>query len=145
MFKYELGEEVYAHQYKSVVKIVKRWDLNGTSPKYQFTVGENGTTGSCYEEDLEREEAFVAGATPDAVKAPSHYANRKYQSILVMEDSMSTEEFKGFLKGNVMKYTTRAGQKDTTVQDLCKAATYLQWLIEVEGKGSLQNVPSYNG
>jgi len=79
----------------------------------------------------------------DVVKAPSHYANRKYQTILVMEDTMTTEEFKGYLKGNVMKYTSRAGKKDATLQELNKAKTYLQWLIEVEETGKLQNVPEY--
>jgi len=79
----------------------------------------------------------------DQVKAPSHYANRKYQTILVMEDTMSTEEFKGYLKGNVMKYISRAGKKDATLQELNKAKTYLQWLCEVEETGKLQEVPTY--
>lgn len=79
----------------------------------------------------------------DQVKAPSHYADRKYQSILVIEDSMSTEAFKGYLKGNIMKYISRAGKKDKTTQDLNKAATYLQWLIEVETEGKLIDVPGF--
>jgi hypothetical protein len=79
----------------------------------------------------------------DQVVAPQHYADRKYQTILVMEDSMSEEQFKGYLKGNVMKYISRAGKKDKTLQELNKAKTYLQWLIEMEEHGSLQEVPEY--
>lgn len=40
----------------------------------------------------------------------------------------------GFLEGNVVKYVTRAGRKnnDTRMEDLQKARTYIEKLIEVE-------------
>ena len=103
-------------------------------------------TGWRVKEDLTHEQHIITNkvvSNKDQVKAPSHYANRKYQTILVMEDTMSTEEFKGYLKGNVMKYISRAGKKDATAQELNKAKTYLQWLIEVEETGKLQEVPDY--
>ena len=56
---------------------------------------------------------------------------------------MSEEEFKGYLKGNVIKYISRAGKKDATLQELEKAQTYLNWLVEFEDKGKLVNVPSF--
>ena len=79
----------------------------------------------------------------DAVKAPQHYADRKYQTILVMQDTLSSDEFAGFLKGNAMKYLSRAGKKDATLQELNKAKVYLQWAIELEEHGELQIVPEY--
>ena len=79
----------------------------------------------------------------DMVKAPQHYADRKYQTILVLQDTLSTEEFLGFLKGNAMKYLSRAGKKDAQLQELNKAKVYLQWAIELEEHGELQDVPVY--
>jgi hypothetical protein len=110
----------------------------------QVNVDPKETLGNLTEENIiEGISNFRESLVKDQVKAPSHYANRKYQTILVMEDTMSTEEFKGYLKGNVMKYISRAGKKDATAQELNKAKTYLQWLIEVEETGKLQEVPSY--
>lgn len=44
------------------------------------------------------------------------------------------EEYKGFLKGNVIKYVSRSAFKENELSDLKKAQEYLGWLIEaVEG------------
>ena len=54
----------------------------------------------------------------DMVNRPSHYAGRNgIETIDAMRSSMTTEEFNGFLKGNVLKYSMRAGQKDALEQD----------------------------
>jgi hypothetical protein len=42
---------------------------------------------------------------------------------------MSTDEFRGFLKGNAIKYLWRAGKKDDILQDIRKALWYLNRLI----------------
>ena len=44
---------------------------------------------------------------------------------------LSTEEFIGFIKGNVIKYSVRAGKKDDAVKDIDKAIDYLGWLKKV--------------
>ncbi|GEM_PF-3070854 len=67
----------------------------------------------------------------DPVNRPQHYADRKYEVIDVIEDSMSVTEFKGFLLGNVLKYVMRYDKKGG-VQDLEKSNWYLQKLIEAE-------------
>jgi hypothetical protein len=43
--------------------------------------------------------------------------------------SLTPEEFDGFCKGNILKYTMRERYKGGT-QDLEKAQKYLEWLIE---------------
>jgi hypothetical protein len=50
----------------------------------------------------------------DPVNSPAHYADNfgGIQCIDAIETSMSTEEFKGFLKGNVQKYVWRYSQKN---------------------------------
>lgn len=44
--------------------------------------------------------------------------------------SVATEEFKGWCKGNALKYSLRAGRKDPAkeVQDLAKAGVFLSWI-----------------
>lgn len=67
----------------------------------------------------------------DPVNKPQHYADRKYEVIDVIQDSMSQTEFKGFLRGNVLKYVMRYDKKGG-VQDLEKGEFYLKRLIDAE-------------
>ena len=68
----------------------------------------------------------------DPVTNPAHYADNfgGIQCIDAIETSMSTEEFKGFLKGNVQKYVWRYSQKNGA-EDLKKAKWYLERLIKL--------------
>ena len=68
----------------------------------------------------------------DPVNNPAHYADSfgGIQCIDAIETSMSTEEFKGFLKGNVQKYVWRYSQKNGA-EDLKKAKWYLERLIKL--------------
>lgn len=59
-----------------------------------------------------------------------HYASKAVQPWDAMECWMSPEQFKGFLRGNVIKYVARCDDKGG-VEDLKKAAHYLQKLIEI--------------
>ena len=65
-----------------------------------------------------------------------HYTQNKFQPIDVMEMDLSHEEFRGFLKGNVIKYIMRYQLKDGE-KDLKKAQVYLKWLIEHEYHGGI--------
>jgi hypothetical protein len=66
----------------------------------------------------------------DPVNSPKHYADTDggIECIEAIEASMSMEEFKGFLKGNVQKYVWRYAQKNGA-EDLKKAKWYLERLI----------------
>ena len=68
----------------------------------------------------------------DPINSPAHYADSfgGIQCIDAIETSMSTEEFKGFLKGNVQKYVWRYSQKNGA-EDLKKAKWYLERLIKL--------------
>lgn len=58
-----------------------------------------------------------------------HYGGR-IQPLEFMQANMTKEEFIGFLKGNVIKYVSRAGKKENSdiKNDLAKAKRYLSWL-----------------
>jgi hypothetical protein len=72
----------------------------------------------------------VIEAMKDNVKEPSHYKG-EIECIAAIKASMSQEQFKGYLKGNVMKYLWRYDRKNG-LEDLQKADVYLQWLIKEE-------------
>jgi hypothetical protein len=58
---------------------------------------------------------------------PDHYKNA-VETIDAIEASMTPEAFRGYLKGNVIKYVTRY-EKKNGVEDLKKANWYLSKLI----------------
>lgn len=66
----------------------------------------------------------------DPVNHPSHYTKGGIECIKAIEASMSDEEYKGYLKGNVIKYVWRYEHKEKPVQDLKKAKWYLGSLID---------------
>ena len=61
----------------------------------------------------------------------SHYTEMEIQPWEVMESVLSKEEFRGFLRGNIIKYAMRAGKKDGALKDAEKARHYAQKLLEV--------------
>ena len=62
----------------------------------------------------------------------THYKDMTIQPWAVMEAVLTHEEFVGFLKGNIIKYSLRQGKKDSPDAD--KARHYMQKLSEVEGE-----------
>lgn len=65
----------------------------------------------------------------DPVNHPAHYGGEAdpYEAIKVIEAWQL-----GFCLGNTVKYLCRAGQKGSRLQDLQKAAWYLQREIQAE-------------
>ena len=70
-------------------------------------------------------------AKADMVNSPAHYTYGTIESIQAIEASMEASAFKGFLKGNVLKYLWRYERKNG-IEDLRKAQWYLRRLIETE-------------
>ena len=60
----------------------------------------------------------------------SHYKDMPIQPWALMEMVLTVEEFRGFLKGNIIKYSMRAGRKEGS-DDAGKAKHYMQKLNEV--------------
>lgn len=65
----------------------------------------------------------------DVVNHPSHYTSGKIEVIEIMEDQLTAEEYRGYVKGQVIKYITRESRKNG-LEDLKKAAWYLNRLIK---------------
>jgi hypothetical protein len=61
----------------------------------------------------------------------SHYKDMPVQPWDVMEAVLTPEEYRGYLKGNVIKYSMRAGRKEGS-DDAGKAMHYKMKLKEVQ-------------
>ena len=72
----------------------------------------------------------------DNVNAPSHYLHGKKETIDVICDCMTGDEFHGYLKGNILKYVSRYKFKGEPLEDLQKAQWYLNRLIKEVSNGS---------
>ena len=65
----------------------------------------------------------------DNVNHPMHYTDGKIECIDYIRDKLTDEEFRGYIKGNILKYITRERLKNKD-EDLRKAKWYLDRLIE---------------
>jgi hypothetical protein len=62
------------------------------------------------------------------INAPAHYRQGAIECIDAIESALTPEEFRGYLKGNVIKYTWRLGHKDDPAQEAGKMVWYGQRL-----------------
>lgn len=62
---------------------------------------------------------------PDKIQiGGSHYKDMPMQPWDVMELVLTPEEYRGFIKGNIIKYSMRAGKKAGASDDAEKAQHY---------------------
>lgn len=74
------------------------------------------------------------GTTADDIQiSGNHYKDMPIQPWHIMEAVLTGEEFRGFLCGNVIKYSLRAGRKEGS-DDAGKAKHYMQKLKEFDEK-----------
>lgn len=66
---------------------------------------------------------------PDMVNHPPHYTQGGIECIDAIRSALTDDEWRGFIKGTVMKYCWRERHKGGA-EDLRKAAWYLQKLID---------------
>lgn len=70
----------------------------------------------------------------DRQEGGNHYRTKTFQPWDVMRDWFTPEEYRGFLKGNAIKYLAREASKGK-IEDIKKARHYLDKLIEtLEGE-----------
>ena len=74
--------------------------------------------------------------TYDSVNAPAHYLHGRKETIDVITDCMTNDEFHGYLKGNILKYVSRYKFKREPLEDLQKAHWYLNRLIKEVSNGA---------
>ena len=77
----------------------------------------------------------IAGSPEEA----THY-HGAVEPIELMQAILTPDEFKGFLKGNAIKYAFRAGRKagESTEKDKTKFMVYSKWLYNYQHGGSIR-------
>lgn len=68
----------------------------------------------------------------DNINHPAHYTAGGIECIDYLAAKLSADELRGFLRGNVLKYLSRAGKKGGALPDYQKAKWYLDRLIRLE-------------
>ncbi len=83
--------------------------------------------------------------TNDNVHSPKHYklGQLNVEVIDVIENVLTPEEFRGFLKGNRIKYCLRSGKKENESEDLEKECWYAKRLVTILKEPSIH--PSEEG
>lgn len=73
-------------------------------------------------------------SAPNTKYYDEHYASMAgLEPIELMQLVLSLPEFVGFLKGNIIKYSMRAGKKqgEAAEKDIAKAKRYTEWLMKL--------------
>lgn len=136
MSKYKVGDIVevvnnnslhgFAHgQIVEIVSIIKL-----PSEGYGYKAKDEKDTWLVVEGDISDRTFDPPSQKPDMVNSPAHYGNGKIECIEYIEDFLTTEEYVGYLRGNIAKYLHRFRYKNG-VEDLKKAEWYLNRLSEV--------------
>jgi hypothetical protein len=113
-------------------------------PEEKRDVGRKSGQGSeedrCrYMEQASQKRPCDEQTSQEEIIHPPHYASKDIECIDYIHAQLSPEEFKGYLRGNAIKYLSRFGVKDSTTKDAAKAIVYLGWLFaheagEIEGE-----------
>lgn len=70
-------------------------------------------------------------STNDPVNHPAHYTGGAIECIDYMQDVLTPEEFRGYLRGQVIKYQHRLMAKGNPAQDAGKLIWYASKLQSV--------------
>lgn len=62
------------------------------------------------------------------VNAPPHYTVGGYEALDVIRAKLTPEEYRGYCKGNILKYVMRSNYKGTHNTDCSKAEYYAKEL-----------------
>jgi Protein of unknwon function (DUF3310) len=82
----------------------------------------------------------MSESTNDYQVGGEHYKKMAIEPWEVMQAVLTHEEWVGFLKGNIIKYSMRQGRKVDAHDDGEKAKHYLAKLAEVEEEADIRNI-----
>lgn len=72
----------------------------------------------------------------DMVNQPNHYTFGGIETIDFLEAKLGVDGFRGWLKGNILKYMARATVKGNELEDYKKAQFYINKLVNTFGEES---------
>jgi len=66
----------------------------------------------------------------DNVNHPSHYMTGGIETLAFIKAKLTPEEYRGYLKGNILKYLSRAKYKGKEQEDISKSSFYMSELMK---------------
>lgn len=82
----------------------------------------------CYIEPILKE----SDTMDEGYEEPEYYNSNGLSPIGAFKRGLiSQEELIGFYKGNIIKYVVRAGKKESAVEDLLKAKSYINFYLDL--------------
>lgn len=129
---------------KDDITVGSVWKSKESGNEFEVTGTEDGTgipidyfdieTGENYAAsvyDFLKQYEFISVGSPmefDNVNNPQHYTSGQVECIDAIRAALTDEEFRGFCKGNVLKYTWREKHKGGN-ESLEKAVWYLKQMV----------------
>ena len=105
--------------------------MKNSDYKTNFRIGIGADGESDTISSTSTDNPFVPYEDKEKVNHPSHYNFAKKETIKIIEEYCTDDEYRGFLKGNILKYVHRYQHKNG-LEDLNKAKWYLEELIRIE-------------
>ncbi len=101
-------------------------------PQVGNTIGTPSLTEMIKEAENARAEMQITMLEPkaDPVNHPAHYKVGGIETIDYIKAKLTPEEFRGYLKGNLLKYSSRIGHKGAAQIDAGKAGWYANALAQ---------------
>lgn len=139
--KYLLSPATFSEFIDSIMNVIEKTDDEEEAMFYASITKAEG----CWptdEVDVQVESAQEPTAEPmespelhydtqDTVNNPPHYTSGGMEVIDILKAKLTPEEFKGFCKGNALKYLFRGELKGKELEDYEKAQWYLNRLIDI--------------
>ena len=131
------GKEVNVNGYQSAFALgLHTGKIYGYSIPKDWCVVRDETDETASEDQADTIMACASNAATagNAVLHPSHYCRNGHECIDIIRAVLTDEEFRGYCKGNCIKYIFRCEDKGGE-EDIRKAIQYLRFLL---GKDGLQ-------
>jgi hypothetical protein len=125
-FTYKSGEKDYPIHVNLMTGVVTD---TGTGYVFKYKRSETFWNGIIFKPIVDE----TSGDAQDNVNSPSHYGQGEIEAIDYIKDTLTEEEWIGYLRGNISKYLHRWRYKNG-LEDLKKAQWYLNRLIETQEK-----------
>ena len=130
-FKVKSGDSSKTYKLNQVDSIETiKGEKDKIMPNY-IQLASQGMTFSEFAGEKITEESLNFRPYDDKVNHPSHYNRYSREVIESIKGLCTPDEFRGYLKGNIIKYSARYSGKDG-IQDIDKLAKYTQFLKEFE-------------
>lgn len=96
--------------------------------RYQNNIRErNFCNRKCWGKHLSQQKK-VQPLSKGLATQQKHYQFARVEPIEILQMYLSPEEFKGYLRGNALKYLLRLGHKDEPTKEIDKAYQFSKWL-----------------